>query len=311
MKFYLAPMESVTGYIFRNIYKKYFNDIDRYITPFIKGKKLSSREKNDVIPEHNQEIDVVPQMLTNSTEDFLSVVDIMKNKYGYKSINLNLGCPSGTVVNKKRGAGFLSDLSMLEKFLDEIFKESEICISIKTRIGVENIDEWEEIIELYNKYPLEELIVHPRLRQEFYSGKPHLEIYEKIVKKSKHSLCYNGDINTVEDYKVIAENFPSTNKIMLGRGLLANPGLIGEINGKKPLKKDKFRNFHDEIYFGYKEVMSGDTNTLFKMKELWTYFSRSFEGSEKHLKKIRKSQKCSDYDVIVNSIFNDLEYKNF
>ena len=245
MKFYLAPMESVTGYIFRNAYKEFFDEVDTYITPFIKGAKLGGREKNDIIPEHNQGIHVVPQMITNKVEAFLSLSKILKEKYGYDCINLNLGCPSGTVVSKKRGAGFLSDLLALEKFLDEIFTRCPINISIKSRIGIEDLYEWESIIKLYNKYPLNELIIHPRLQKQFYKGKPHLDVYDEITKTSVHSLCYNGDIKSKKDYENIIEMFPDTEKVMIGRGILINPGLIGEIKGKAPMTKEKFIEFHN------------------------------------------------------------------
>lgn len=309
MKFYLAPMEAVTGYIFRNAYKEFFGDVDTYITPFIKGKKLGSKEKNDVNPENNMGINVVPQVLTNKVEEFLYVAETMKNTYGYDCINLNLGCPSGTVVSKKKGAGFLSDLPELEKFLDEIFLKSPVNISIKTRIGIDSLEECSSIIKLFNKYPIEELIVHPRLQKEFYKGKPHLEIFNEIINSSVHSLCYNGDIKTVKDYENIRRLFPSIDKVMIGRGLLINPGLVGEIKGKEPMSKETFVAFHNKVYEGYKGIMSGDTNTLYKMKELWTYFIHNFYDADKYLKKIKKAQKFQDYNESVNEVFRESKIK--
>ena len=309
MKFYLAPMESVTGYIFRNAYKEIFGDVDTYITPFIKGKKLGSKELNDTKAENNQGMQVIPQILTNKADEFLYIADTMQKQNGYKSINLNLGCPSGTVVSKKQGAGFLSELPALEKFLDEIFLKCPIKISIKTRIGIDSLEEWEPIIKLFNRYPLDELIVHPRLQKEFYKGKPHQEIFGEIIKTSVHSLCYNGDIKSVQDFENIKNLFPSIDKVMIGRGLLINSGLIGEINGKAPMTLETFIAFHDKIYDGYKGIMSGDANTLYKMKELWSYFIENFEGADKYLKKILKAQKFSEYNAAVNSVLKELKIK--
>lgn len=309
MKFYLAPMEAITGYIFRNAYMEYFHDMDQYFTPFVSGKKLGSKERNDLLPEHNEGMDLVPQILTNRSEDFIAMATYLHEQYDYQVVNLNLGCPAGTVVAKKRGAGMLAGLKELEHFLDEIYQKSPVEISLKTRIGIDDLDEWEDIVALYNQYPVHQLIVHPRLQKEFYSGTPHYEIYEKIQQKTLHRICYNGDIRTPADYQKICEMFPDTQSVMLGRGVLANPSLVREIQGGPRADKETLRGFHDSIYRGYQEIMSGDRNTLFKMKELWTYLITSFEESDKYLKKIKKSEKCLDYELAVQGIFRDLELK--
>ena len=106
MKFYLAPMEGLTGYVFRNAHRECFGEMDRYFTPFLASKKLSSKEKKEVLPENNSGIDVVPQILTNKAEEFIFIVRQLEQR-GYTEVNLNLGCPSGTVTSKNRGAGFL------------------------------------------------------------------------------------------------------------------------------------------------------------------------------------------------------------
>lgn len=316
MQFYLAPMEGLTGYVYRNAYEKNFGGIDKYFTPFLSNKKMSSREKNDILPEHNVGMQVVPQILTNRTEDFLCIAKELKN-YGYGSVNLNLGCPSGTVVAKNRGAGFLAVPEELDHFLEEIFEKSPIRISIKTRIGKENPHEWEKLLLIYEKYPLEELIIHPRVQKEFYKGSVHFEEFAFAVEQSRHLLCYNGDICAVEDYKRIEECFPSVKNIMIGRGILKNPELVSAIRCQteggqceigmdyavEEAKKQRLRAFHDDILWGYITVMSGDKNTLFKMKELWVYFVEQFVEPEKYMKKIRKCERIRDYEIVVNELF--------
>lgn len=301
MKLYLAPMEALTGYIFRNAYRDFFGDADRYFTPFIASKKLSSKEKNDVIPEHNVGMDVIPQILTNKAEEFCYIANRLKEYYGYDEVNLNLGCPSGTVVAKNRGSGFLRVLPELREFLDVIYTKCNTKISIKTRTGVDDSDSFGVIIELYNDYPLSELIIHPRCRKDGYSGSPDLDAFQIAVRNSKHSLCYNGDIKTVSDYNRIIQNFPSVEKIMCGRGLLANPGLFGEIKGKAETDKETIRCFAKEICKGYCEIMSGDRNVLFKMKELWIYLAQNFESPEKLVKKIRKAETLVEYEAVLNN----------
>ena len=309
MKFYLAPMEGVTGYIYRNAYEKYFNNIDTYFTPFIvtnKSKSLKTKELRDVLPENNKGLNIVPQVLTNSSEDFITTAKRLQ-QLGYNEVNINLGCPAGTVVSKNRGSGFLALREELDRFLDEIFIMDNMKISIKTRIGKDSPDEFYELIKIYNKYPLEELIIHPRTRQDFYGNKPNLEVFKDALALSNTSVCYNGDIFTKEDYNKLTQAFPEVDKIMLGRGLLANPALISEIKDNKYLDKDTLKAFHDEIFNNYRELFNEDKNAIFRMKELWGYMNHIFSDSKKYVKKIRKAQNLNDYNYAVSSLFEEQE----
>lgn len=308
MQIYLAPMEGLTGYVYRNAYEKNYGGIDKYFTPFLTNKKMSSRELNDILPEHNEGMQVVPQILTNRAEDFLDIAKELQ-AYGYQTVNLNLGCPSGTVVAKNRGAGFLALPEELDCFLEEIFEKCPIRISIKTRIGKEAPEEWERLFSIYEKYPLEELIIHPRVQKEFYKGSVHLEAIALAEERSSHALCYNGDICTVADYRRISESFPDIGKVMIGRGILKNPRLVGQIRDEADDMscKERLRAFHDDILTGYLAVMSGDKNTLFKMKELWVYLAEQFVNPEKYIKKIKKSQRIREYEAIVNELFHECE----
>lgn len=203
MKYYLAPMEGITGHIYRNAYAKYFDNIDKYFTPFIvpnQSTSLKTKELRDMLPENNEGLYIVPQILTNDAEGFITTAKKLQ-QLGYDEINLNLGCPAGTVVSKNRGSGFLSQRDELDSFLDEIFKINDMKISVKTRIGKDSPDEFYELIKIYNKYPMEELIIHPRTRQDFYGNTPNLDVFKDAISLSENTLCYNGDIFTVEDYK--------------------------------------------------------------------------------------------------------------
>lgn len=310
MKFYLAPLEGITGYIYRNAYQKYFHDVDKYFTPFITPHMnccLNSREKNDILPEHNEGMRVVPQILTNNAEDFIEIGKVLQ-EYGYDEINLNLGCPSGTVVSKKRGSGFLEYPKELEQFFDEVFEKLDMKISVKTRIGKESPEEWERLLSIYNQYPMEELIVHPRLQTDYYKKVPNRQAYGYAEEVSKNPLCYNGDIFTRQDYEEITRAFPKTEAVMLGRGMIANPQLIETIQ-KQDVKPDKvkIKAFHDEICNTYAEKLSGDRNVLFKMKELWFYMGKIWADSEKYMKKIKKCQSLSEYQRIIDSLFLEKE----
>ena len=309
MKYYLAPMEGITGHIYRNAYEKYFHNIDKYFTPFIvpnESLSLKTKELRDMLPENNEGLNIVPQILTNNAEGFVLTANKLK-QLGYEEINLNLGCPAGTVVSKKRGSGFLAYPEELDRFLDEIYKINDMKISIKTRLGKERADEFYKLIEIYNKYPLEELIIHPRTREDFYGNTPNLEIFKESLKLSKHSICYNGDIFTVDNYNKIVKEFPQVDKIMIGRGILANPGLIDEIKENKFITKEILKQFHDEIFENYTILLKEDKNAMYRMKELWGYMSHIFTNNKKYYKKIKKAQKAIDYKVAVNSLFAEQE----
>lgn len=297
-------MEGITGYIFRNAYVKNFGVVDKFFTPFIANKELSNKEIRECDPLNNAGINLVPQILTNKEKDFVYIANNLKSRFGYEEINFNLGCPSGTVVARNRGAGFLRDLDELDRFLDYIFEHADVKVSIKTRTGVEDSDSWNQILELYNKYPLTELIVHPRNQVDGYGGKPNMDNFITAYSDCRHSLCYNGDVNSVGDYANIISSYPKVNAVMCGRGILYNPGLFNEIKGEEKITMQKLLSFIEDIYIGYREIMSGDMNTLYKMKELWGFLCVNFDDPHKIYKKIKKCQSCKDYEKIVTDYYN-------
>ncbi len=313
MNFYFAPMEGNTGYIYRNAYQTFFKNIDKYFSPFIvanQSERLKTREINDILPENNKELRLIPQLLANNADYFIRTSEKIK-QLGYDEINLNLGCPSGTVVSKNKGSGFLALTEELDAFLEEIFSKSITKISIKTRIGKDDPYEFYKLIEIFNKYPMEELIIHPRIQKDFYKNKPNLEIFQYALSNSKNPVCYNGDIFTVKDYIEFKEKFPQVETMMLGRGLLANPGLIDLIKNNDKLDKVLLKEFHDKVYEGYKAVLFGDRNVLFRMKELWFYLSSIFSNNEKQMKQIKKAERFHEYEVAVDKLFSELELVEF
>ena len=311
MKFYLAPMEGITGYIYRQAYNSCFKPMDRYFTPFLAPKHksgFSSKELNDILPEHNQGMEVIPQILTSDPEDFLDTAVKLK-EYGYTEVNLNLGCPSGTVAAKGKGAGFLKDTEKLARFLGEVSEGMErenLHFSIKTRVGVESEEEFQTLLGLYNQCPLTELIIHPRVLKDFYKYNVRMNAFKEGFEKSRHSVCYNGDIFRRKDY-------PDLDKIMMGRGIMMNPFLMEEIadgtsqkvSGKMSAdrKADRLEKFHRLLCDGYTHVMSGDRPVLFKMKELWGFLIHSCPEEEKLMKKIRKAQHLAEYEGVVSELF--------
>lgn len=304
MNYYLAPLEGVTSYIYRNAYHRYFHPMDKYFTPFITAhpdKRFGAREKKELSPENNQGLFVVPQILANKADDFLKTAADIK-ALGYEEVNLNLGCPSGTVVAKKKGSGFLAYPDELRTFLHEIYEKAEMKISIKTRIGKERPEEFETLLAIYNEFPIHELIIHPRVQTDFYRNQPNWEWYAYACKESKAPLCYNGDIKEQTGFDRLLEAFPDLDTLMCGRGVIANPGLIEELAGEGKLAKEQFQSFHAELYEGYRRDSSGDRNVLFKMKELWSYMGDLFPEAGKLLKKLKKTENLKVYEEIVAKI---------
>lgn len=304
MKYYLAPLEGITTCAYRKVYHKYYTAMDKYFTPFLSPhnkRGFSTKEKRELFPEYNEGMYLVPQILTNHAADCLDTMRKLE-ELGYQEINLNMGCPSKTVVSKNKGSGFLAYPEELDHFLEEIFVNTKLKISVKTRIGKESIEEFPRLLEIYNKYPLEELIIHPRTQTEFYKYHPHLDVFADAVKMSKHSLCYNGDIISADDEKKISEQFPNIEAIMIGRGIIRNPWLLETVKEGKSLDKQKFQEFHDELLNTYLSMNYGEKPALFKMKELWAFTKADSKEMEKALKKIRKSEKLVDYNRAMKTV---------
>lgn len=309
MQFDLAPMEGLTGYIIRNAFHHYFDDIDTYYTPFIPAaKRMSKKIQADILPDNNEGIRLIPQVMSNNADEVIDLGHQLQ-AYGYDILNINLGCPSGTVVNKKRGSGLLAYPEELDHFLEELFSKTDMKISIKTRIGFYEDDEWEHILSIYKKYPLEELIIHPRIQRDLYRNAPRIEAFSLAMKELRVPLCYNGDIVDVESYLHVCDKVPDIKRVMIGRGMFRNPGLIAKLK-ETPYAaadyKNRLREFHDEIYNGFRSIFSGEKDALFRMKEVWSYLRYSFEDSDKYWKKIRKVQHHPDYVSLVNQLFAEL-----
>lgn len=309
MRIYSAPLEGITGYIYRNAYENLYGHIDKYFAPFVSPAEkcpLTPKERKDLLPENNQGIFLVPQILTCKSEHFIDASREISSM-GYKEINLNLGCPSGTVCAKGKGAGFLPETDSLRSFLDDIYSYGEgnnIKISLKTRLGYYNADEFYDLISIFNEFPVSELIVHPRIRSDFYKGEPRLEYYSYALNNARCPLVYNGNIYSVDDYNQICERLNhQIETVMIGRGFLANPSLTGELlSGNKEIDYERFWRLHDTLYHEYQKIMSPDINVLYRMKELWTYWKTLFDVSDRDIKHLLKTKKYAEYEEILQKI---------
>lgn len=306
MKIYAAPMEGITGYPFRNLQKEMFDGIDKYFIPFISVHEriaLSTREKKEIAPENNRTC-IIPQLLGNNANDTVHYIKYIADM-GYKEINLNFGCPSGTVTGKKKGAGILADPDFLDEFLEKLFdglRGFDIDISIKTRTGMYENDDPFKLIEIYNRYPISELTVHPRFGKQKYKGRPDMEAFGAFYRESHIPLIYNGDIWTKDDAERIALEFPLIKGIMVGRGLVANPALAREIRGGDVFSNEEIKAFLDRLYEGWTSDIGNKKIAMLRMKEIWDYMRFSFPDREKEIHKLKKAKDTFEYEIAVREI---------
>ncbi len=295
MNLYFAPMEGITTYTYRNTHAEVFGMCDEYFTPFLvptEQERISRKTLRDIVPEHNI-AKIVPQVLCSSDKAFLEFAEKIK-ELGFEEVNLNFGCPSGTVVKKRRGAGALKDAEALNRFLESIFSKADIKISVKTRAGFYSHDEFDKILEIYNQYPITELIIHPRVREEYYNGVPNMETFDKAYYGSRLKLCYNGNIETVEEFERIKSNYPELHSIMIGRGAVKDPAIFREVKGGSSLKTSELIAFSTLLEERYLKVLGSEVYTLHKLKEIWLHMVRNFPAEKKILKALKKSNKLSD-----------------
>ena len=306
----LAPMEGVTDSVYRQLCHRMFTPFDRYYTPFLTPTRehlLTARQQRELDPERSAGLDVVPQLLTNDPELFLWAAEILADM-GYREVNLNLGCPSGTVVKKKKGSGLLGDPAMLGRLLDGIFSKVKIAVSVKTRVGLRTEEEFPALLDIFNRYPISELTVHPRVQADQYRGRIRMDAFALAMRESRAPVCCNGDLFCPEDVDKLLFRFPDLKAVMLGRGAVANPGLIGRIRGGEWITKDRLRAFHDALYAEYQTVMPGFKPTVFRMREYWAFWACLFEDPAKQLKRIRKATGFAEYEQAVEALFDECSF---
>ncbi len=312
MRIDCAPLEGVTGRFFRQVHNRRFGGIDRYYAPFLSPTQshcFGKKELDQVLPEHNQGICMIPQLLTRNAEDFLWAAGELA-AMGHSEVNLNLGCPSGTVVAKGKGSGFLARYEELTVFLEEIFARCPIEISVKTRLGLTDPEEFGPLLELFNRFPVKELIVHPRVQKDMYKYPVRRENFAASLPHCTLPLSYNGDLNTTADCISIQQEFPALEGIMLGRGLIGDPALARKVKGGSAASLDELRTFHDELFESYCKSFQSRRNAMMRMKELWFYLIGLFEDDGKHGKALRKAADDKEFEARANAIFRDLPLKS-
>ena len=304
MQYYFAPMEGLTDSIYRKVHHAHFSGVTRYYMPFLSPtvhRTLTPREARELPRADSVPFEAVPQLLTKVSEDFLWAAEVCRD-LGYKEVNLNVGCPSGTVTAKGKGSGMLRDLDHLRHFLDDIYAAAPLPISVKTRLGFEDPAEFPAIMDIFYDYPIHELTVHPRVRKDFYKGAVNMDAFRYCLEVSKNPVCYNGNLCSISQIEAFAKEFPQVDSVMIGRGLIGDPGMLTP----EGTTAQALEAFMDTLLEEYQVAFGSARNAMFRLKENWHLLAYRFEGSEKLLKRLRKTTDISEYQQITHEIFHTL-----
>ncbi len=304
----LAPLKGITDVLFRNTFAEHFDGVDWALAPFLSttsGPRVKPSHLKDVLPANNRGLPVVPQIMSKGAENFLILAMALKD-LGYDTVNWNLGCPYPMVAKKGRGSGLLSNPEAIERFLDRVVPAMPHKLSIKMRLGRHRVDEIFKLLPILNRYPLKEVIIHPRTGVQMYEGVPHLDIFEQCLPLCRHEVVYNGDIVGTASFNALRDRFPGIRVWMIGRGAVSDPFLCSTLKGRMTEADEKnrrFKQYHDALYRRYARKLCGPSHLLNRMKGLWAYFVKSFEGGRALQKRINKARNVPHYEDVVKAFF--------
>ena len=311
----LGPFQGITDAPFRNVFKRHFGGIDKFYTPFFTGIHKEEHAKNlqgeEIDPLYNDVETLTPQILSTDAEEILRFAKQCQ-QLGYKEINLNMGCPFPRVANKKRGCGLLPYPDKVEAMLERVFEEIDIKFSVKCRLGYFDPKEIDAILPIFNKFPISELIIHPRIGKQLYKGEADVERFKALIPYINAPLVYNGDIVSEDSFNRISNAVQPVNQFMLGRGILANPFLAEQIKNDKASTHDKTERLHNYVIDLYEDRLhhaGGSPKVLGRMKELWSYLMNSFEEPQVVWRKIKKINALKEYEEAVETIFKEIAIK--
>jgi tRNA-dihydrouridine synthase len=309
----LAPLMGITGATFRRTYNRHFPGFTGALAPFItttQGKPAACSHFKDILPENNKDsLPLVPQLIGRSGPDFACAAERLCDDFGFTEVNWNIGCPSGTVTAKKRGAGILPYPDLIDAFLDHVCRTVSCRLSIKMRLGLNDPMEFKALVPIFNRYPIAEITMHPRTGSQMYEGSVDIHAFEGFYATCEKPIVYNGDITSVACAQSLVEKFPKLSGLMIGRGALSNPLLPAAIiSGKDEtalFDRARLKAFHDDLFQRYEAMLEGGAPVVLgRMKELWAYW-KHIAGNPKKIKTILKAKRFDEYQSGVESVFDD------
>lgn len=306
--FWLAPLHGITYYYYRNILFQHSAGIEKVITPFFPAHlfdKLNVKKWTDLSQKNNPFLPVIPQLMGNDPHAMLDTVLAIHDVLGFQNVNWNLGCPMNQIVRKQRGCGLMPHPDTIENVVKTITSKTNISFSVKLRLGLKDPKEGLEIIKILNDYPIDSVIIHPRLGIQQYEGVVDLDGFEQMYQLSKHRVIYNGDIVDLDSFQRLKTRFPDIHQWMIGRGILRNPFLVEELQkGERLAQNERTERFHKfyttltESYF----ALRGDQAALPKLKELWKYMATFCGLSDMQLKGLLQINDVREFEKAVSRL---------
>ena len=307
-----APLDGITKVVFRRVWAAHFGGADRYFIPFFSPTDqhiLTDRDRREIDPANNGGPPLVPQVMTCRAKDFLWAAEVVADM-GYTEVNLNLGCPSGTVTAKGKGAGFLAKPEELDRFFDQVFSKVRMPVSVQTRLGIQEPAEFARLLEIYNRYPIACLTIHARVQKEKYRGPVHLDAFAQALAESRNPVCYNGDLRTAAEVEALSQRFPSVEAVMIGRGAVADPALLRKLRGGPAATKEELQAFTQDMYRAYQAFYGQVGTAAQRMREVWFYLIHLFENADRLNKKLRRFKNPGEYESVEAAIFRDLSLRD-
>ncbi len=308
----LAPLQGYTEVEFRRAWSAVFTGIDLAVSPFIplaEGARFKDKHLRDVLPNQNKRLPVIPQVLGSDPAKFVNLAKRLQD-LGHKTVNWNLGCPKRSVARKKRGSGMLAYPELLRSTLEKLIPNLPIGLSIKTRLGFEAPEEFFDLVKVYNDFPLQSLIIHPRTGIQQYEGEMHLRTLDLSIHEIKHPVVFSGDVKDMQSFRALSGRYPQIDDWMIGRGVISNPVLPEIIIGKKGVEDIEVLRmrqiyFHDELYCEIRAKLERTKNILNKMKDYWSYFSLWFTESDKIFFTLSRMHNLDEFMKVTKRILNE------
>ena len=310
MEYEAAPLEGITDAVYRRTHAALYPGITRYYTPFISPTQnhcFTPREMRELAPENNPGLTLVPQLLGKNAQDLLWAMEALADM-GYDEVDLNFGCPSGTVTAKRKGAGLLAYPDELEALLDEVFASAPIRVSVKTRLGMDEPEEFFRILAIYDRFPIHRLIIHPRTRSQMYEGAVHMDAFDDALRRTRLPVCYNGDLKTPDDIRGFAAAHPTVSCVMAGRGLIADPALFAKLHEGAD-DAEKLRVFHERLCEEYVRVFGGKNSAMHRMKAIWAFLLTRFANGQSYQKQLIQAGRWEDFLAVAEMVFSECELK--
>lgn len=312
----LAPMQDVTDLPFMKIMHHY-KGADLYYTEYFRVHRDSTLEKHisRSITENPTGKPVIAQMIG---EDIPALVRTAKQleRLPIAGVDLNLGCPAPVVCKKSAGGGLLRHLEHLNNLLRTLRENISGPFTVKTRVGFESQEEFEQLLEIFSRYLIDALTVHGRTVKEMYRSHVH---YDRIAKAVSHMPCpvfANGNIISPNTAKMVTK-MTQARGLMIGRGAIRNPWLFEQIRETfemgyvktRPMLRDVleyirliYQETHQE---GFKE-----TAHVSKMKKYMNFIAQGVNGNDIFLNEIRRATSEADFfSICTKHLDNDAPFE--